>query len=174
MWNIIWKLRWHKQTKILPVCSLCRINSCYFSRQHNFRIRGPPETIKDTPAAVQTFLQDFLPSLPKQRLEVDRAHRALQPPSSDGLPRDIIVKPYYYNVKKAMMKCSQDSPSLAMQGHKIQIFADLSPCTIQRRLTLNPYCWHFPRPSFTLQNKFYTFLSFAEGEHLLLKLGIIT
>lgn len=68
---------------------------------------------------------DILPDLPEQRLEVDRAQRVLQLPCSHGLPRAIIMKSHYFHVKEAVIKCSQDSPSLAIQGHGVQIFADL-------------------------------------------------
>lgn len=122
--------------------------------------------------------------LPDQ-LEVDRAHRALQPTRLDGLPRDIIVKLHYYQVKEAVMKYSQDSPSLAIQGQEVQIFVDLSPYTIQQRQSLKPlllalskkgvkYRWAFPfQLSFTMQNKAYAFMLFPEGECLVLQLRVI-
>lgn len=74
---------------------------------------------------------------------------------------------------------------LSFQGHEIQVFADLSPFTIQKHRSLKPfllvlaeqdikYWWLFPFSlKFLLKNKPYTFASFSDREHLLLKLGIL-
>lgn len=107
------------------------------SRWYNFRIRGLPETVKDTHIAVQDFIKSLIPNIPAHRLELDRAHRALQPPCSDGLPRDIIVKSHFYAVKE-VMKLSRSAEMLMIQGHQIQIFTDLSPYTVQKRRALKP------------------------------------
>lgn len=79
------------------------------SRPYNFRLRGLPETVKDTHMAVQDFIKSLIPNNPAHRLELDRAHRALQPPRSDGLARDIIVKPHFYAVKEEVMKLSRSA-----------------------------------------------------------------
>lgn len=156
------------------------------SRRSNFRIRGLPETVTDVPAAVRSLLKDLLPDISEHRMELDRAHRALQPLRKDGLPRDIIVKPHFYEVKEGVMKASRAAEQILLQGQPIQIFADLSPYTIQKRRALKPllqtliqrnikYRWAFPlRLNFSFQNKSYGFSTFEEGEHLLTRLGIIT
>lgn len=71
-------------------------------------------------------------------LELDRAHRALKPIRKDGLPRDIIVKPHFYAVKEEVMKRSGTSDKISIKGHQIQIFAELSPYTVQKRCSLKP------------------------------------
>lgn len=136
--------------------------------------------------AVQDFIKSLIPNIPAHRLELDRAHRALQPPRSDGLPRDIIVKPHFYAVKEEVMKLSRSAEKLMFQGHQVQIFADISPYTVQKRRALKPllqvlagkeitYRWAFPlRLNFSYRNKPYNFSTFQDGERLLPHLGLIT
>lgn len=127
-----------------------------------------------------------MPDIAEHRMELDRAHRALQPPRLDGLPRDIIVKPHFFSVKEEIMRRARSSDNLKLMGHKIQIFADLSPYTVQKRRSLKPllqlliekaiiYRWSFPlRLNFSYRNKSFGFSSFAEGERLLLQLGLMS
>lgn len=61
----------------------------------------------------------------------------LTPPRSDGLPHDIVLKPHYYNVKEEVMRRARTIPQIQM-GHTVQVYADISPFTIQRRRALKP------------------------------------
>ena len=156
------------------------------SRRYNFRIRGIPEGVVNIPDAVKSFIKNVIPDIPDHKLELDRAHRALQPPRQDGLPRDVVVKPHYYSVKEEVMKRTRNRDDLIIQGNKLQIFADISPTTIQKRRSLKPllgvllqksikYRWSFPfRLQFDFRDKSYGFSSFRDGEQLLLRLGLIT
>lgn len=54
------------------------------SRRYNFRIRGIPESIKNVPDAVRSFMKELITDIQAQRLELDRAHRALKPPRADS------------------------------------------------------------------------------------------
>lgn len=153
------------------------------SRHYNFHIRGLPETVKDTHLAVRSFIKDIIPD---HRLELDRAHRALHPPCSDGLLGDIVVKPHFYGVKEEVMRIARDVEQLSIQRHPVQVFADLSPLTIQWRRALKPllqvlsqkmikYWWSFPfRLSFTYKNKTHGFTSINDGECLMVHLGLIS
>lgn len=155
-------------------------------RRDNFRIRGIPETVSDVQAAVQEVIKSLIPSVPVHKLELDRAHRSLGPLRKDGSPRDIIVKPHFYSIKEEVMKRSRQQDQIQYQGKVIQIFADISPNTIQKRRSLKPlltaltkkdikYRWAFPFAlKFTYNGKQQTFRSFPEGERLLLDLKIIT
>lgn len=89
----------------------------------------------DVQGAVKSFIKALIPNFQEHRLELDRAHRALQPLRHDGLPRDIVVKPHFYAIKGDVMKISNQ---LCIQGHTVQIFADLSPTTIQKQRSLKP------------------------------------
>lgn len=107
------------------------------------------------------------------------------PPRSDRLPRDIVVKPHYFAVKEVMKRaCSM--PQISFQGHPIQVFVDLSLTTIQRQRALKPllaillqhnikYWWLFQfNLKFEFKNKSFIFATFSEGKQLLLKLGLIS
>lgn len=103
-----------------------------------FKNLGAPRNSEDVPTTVRSLLRDLIPEIPEHRMGLDRAHRALQPPPKDGLPRDIIIKPHFYAVKEGVMKASRTSDKLLLQGHQVQIFADLSPYTVQKRRALKP------------------------------------
>lgn len=152
------------------------------SRRFNFRLRGLPESFKETDKIVCTFIKNLIPDLPDHHLKMGRAHRALRPPCQDGLPRDTVVKLHFFRVKEEVMRRAQ----VTEKGHSIQIFADLSPYTIQKRRYLKPllqilsqksitYRWPFPFClNFAFLNKSYSFSTFTDGEHLLLQLGLIS
>lgn len=84
------------------------------------------------------------------------------------------------------MRKSRGSADLKLLGQRIQIFADLSPYTVQKRRSLKPliqcliekeisYRWSFPlRLNFAYKNKSYGFSTLCEGERLLLHLGLIS
>ncbi|OCT70877.1 hypothetical protein XELAEV_18037802mg [Xenopus laevis] len=59
------------------------------SRRNNIRIRGLSEDVKDLHTAIPALLATLVPELPKDRLELDRVHRALGPRRDSGIPRDI-------------------------------------------------------------------------------------
>lgn len=155
------------------------------NRRYNFWVRGLPESYKDIPETIKSFIKDLQPETPQHRLELDRAHRALRPPRADGLPRDIVVKPHFFSIKEEVMRKSRSMSEIVFQGHRLQIFADLSPSTIQKRRTLKPllqilmdrdikYWWLFPFQLKLLhKGKAYTFGSLQEGEKLFLQLGFI-
>lgn len=110
----------------------------------------------------------------------------LHPPRSDGLPRDIVVKPHYYGVKEEVKHTSRNASQLSIKGHPIQVFADLSLYTIKRRRTLKPllevltqksikYRWSFPfRLSLVYKGKTHGLSTLQEGERLLDHLGLIS
>lgn len=108
------------------------------SRRLNFTIRGLPESVTDVPEAVHMLIKSLIPDIRAHKLELDRAHRALGPPRQDGLPRDIVVKPHYYNVKEEVMRRAHTTPHIQLMGHSIQIYRDISPFTIQKRRALKP------------------------------------
>lgn len=101
------------------------------SRRYNFRVRGIPESFTDTEAIVKELISYLIPDIPPHRMELDRVHRALTAPRPDGLPRDIIVKPHYYEVKERVMAKAREIADLHLREHSIQIFADISPVTVQ-------------------------------------------
>lgn len=55
-------------------------------------------------------------------MEVDRIHWALTAPRTDGLPRDIIIKPHYYRIKEKMMFADQTCHFLEHQYRSSRIW----------------------------------------------------
>lgn len=96
------------------------------------------------------------------------------------------MKPHFYSVKEEVVRKSRGAEPLNIQGNSVQVFADLSPYTVQKRRALKPllqiltlkeisYRWSFPlHMNFSYCNKEYGFFSFADSEHLLLHLGLLS
>lgn len=59
------------------------------ARRSNLRILGIPENIIDLQSTITALFQELAPSIPIERLEMDRIHRSLTPKKEDGPPRDI-------------------------------------------------------------------------------------
>lgn len=47
-------------------------------------------------------------------------HRALTASRSDGLPRDVIVKPHFYGIKEKIKMKARLQQDISLQGHTIQ------------------------------------------------------
>lgn len=102
------------------------------------------------------------------------------------LPRDIVVKPYFYRVKEEVMRLSRNADHLTIQCQPVQVFADLSTAAIQKWPALKPlllslsqktikYWWSFPfHLNLIFQHKTYGFSSFSDAECSLLKLDLIS
>lgn len=125
------------------------------ARRSNLRIRGIPEDIEDLQSTVTALFQELAPSIPIERLEMDRIHRALTSRNADGPPRDVILKMHYFRTKEQLMEAARNKDSLIFQGHRYQIFQDLSQITLLKRKEMKPhlqvlqyhrisYRWGFP------------------------------
>lgn len=134
------------------------------SRRSNLRFRGLPESMEDVPGTILALLQELVPDVQPDRLEMDRAHRALGRRSKEGPPRDIIVKFHFYATKEKILATAREKEPLLFQGHSYQIFPDLAPITIMKHHSFKPfleilrsnsikYRWGFPfKVYFTAQN----------------------
>ncbi|OCT56499.1 hypothetical protein XELAEV_18000020mg [Xenopus laevis] len=126
------------------------------SRRNNIRIRGLPESISDLRVAILELLQTLAPVLPVKRLEMDRV---------------------------AILAAARAKGKLIFQTYPYQVYADLSPTTLQRRRNLGPltailqqrkilYRWLFPfRLLFTHNNRQHSIVSLEEGRDLFVQLG---
>ncbi|OCT62588.1 hypothetical protein XELAEV_18043671mg [Xenopus laevis] len=124
------------------------------SRRNNIRIRGLPESISDLRVAILDLLQTLAPDLPVKRLEMDR-----------------------------ILSAARAKGKLIFQTYPYQVYADLSPTTLQRRRNLGPltailqqrkilYRWLFPfRLLFTHNNRQHSIVSLEEGRDLFVQLG---
>ncbi|CAH2283962.1 Hypothetical predicted protein [Pelobates cultripes] len=110
------------------------------SRRQNIRIRGLPESVlpETLLPTVRAIFQSLLPDASEQDLYIERAHRALRPPTYNmNAPRDIITKLLYFPIKERLMKAAWDNPP-TYQGQTLHFYQDLSPTTLQKRRDLNP------------------------------------
>lgn len=125
------------------------------SRRSNLRLRGIPETIDDLQSFTTALFQELAPSIPIERLEFDRIHRALTRRQTDGPPRDIIIKLHFFRTKEQLLAAARNNNTLQFQSHTYQLFADLAPLTIAKRRAMKPqlqvliqhqlkYTWRFP------------------------------
>ncbi|OCT62621.1 hypothetical protein XELAEV_18043707mg [Xenopus laevis] len=148
------------------------------SRRNNIRIRGLPEMVKD----LHVEIPKLLATLPEQRLEMDRVHRALGP---RGPPRDIIARLHFYATKEAITMAARTTSPLKYEDHAYQIFADLASTMIQKRRLLKPittalhqkkitYRWGYPfRLLFSYQNQQYSIRDLDTGKETLRKLRLL-
>ncbi|XP_073484917.1 vomeronasal type-2 receptor 26-like [Aquarana catesbeiana] len=86
------------------------------SRRYNFHVRGIPEANTDISDTIKSLIKEIIPDIPDHKLELDRAHRVLQPPRQDGLPQVIVVKPHFYGVKEDIMKRSHFKDDITLFG----------------------------------------------------------
>lgn len=109
------------------------------SHRGNLRLRGIPETVMDLTSTATALFQELVPAIPIDRLEFDRIHRTLGLKRQDGPPRDIIIKFTYYRTKETLLMAARNKSELCFQGHRYQLFSDLSQTTLQRRHQLKPF-----------------------------------
>lgn len=81
------------------------------SRRSNLRLRGIPEAIDDLQSFTTALFQELEPSIPIERLEFDRIHRALTRRQADGPPRDI-VKLHFFRTKEQLLTAARNKNSL--------------------------------------------------------------
>lgn len=108
------------------------------SRRSNLRLCGIPEAIDDVQSFTTALFQELSPSIPIERLEFDRMHRALTRRQADGPPRDIIIKMHFFRTKEQLLSAARNKDSLLFQGHAFQLFSDLAPLTIAKRCAMKP------------------------------------
>ncbi|CAH2305587.1 Hypothetical predicted protein [Pelobates cultripes] len=110
------------------------------SRRQNIRIRGIPETVLPDAIlpTIKAIFQSLLPNASDQELYIERAHRALRPPTyNPNTPRDIITKLLYFPVKEQLMKAAR-SHQPTYQDQQIHFYQDLAPTTLKKRRELKP------------------------------------
>ncbi|CAH2285666.1 Hypothetical predicted protein [Pelobates cultripes] len=88
------------------------------SHRSNIRIRNLPESAgeEDVTATLTALFRDILGPDSPQRIDFDRAHRALRPRTTDNAPRDIICCLHEYKVKELIMNKARTKPTWRFQG----------------------------------------------------------
>lgn len=134
---------------------LCEADSCFLHRRM-LEATAPRDII---PSLVGVF-REILGLPDTTPVEIDRAHRALKPPSQDPeCPRDIICKLHQYTLKDCIMQNMRNKLYFDFDGAKLFFYQDLSRRTLMQRKALRPlltaiqdagltYRWGFP---FSLQ-----------------------
>lgn len=69
----------------------------------NIPILGIPEVIVDLQATMTVLFQELQLSIPIERLDMDRIHRALAVHKSEGPPRDLITKFHFFRTKQQLL-----------------------------------------------------------------------
>ncbi|XP_056391872.1 uncharacterized protein LOC130284929 [Hyla sarda] len=128
------------------------------NRRNNIRLRGLPEAVgpEELYPALLSIFNDLLERAPDVHIELDRAHRALRPPSQDDQhPRDVICRVHYYALKEDILRAARARRRIYYKDIQVQLFPDLSRHTLAQRATLKPvlealrerdipYRWGFP------------------------------
>lgn len=128
------------------------------SRRANIRIRGLPEATgaKDIIPTLEGIFREILGLPNTVAIEIDRAHRALRPPSQDmNNPRDVICKLHKYTLKDRIMQKMRGKPYFDFDGAQLASYQDISRRTLMQRRALRPlleaiqdaglsYRWGFP------------------------------
>lgn len=136
------------------------------NRRNNIKIRGIPEAISNSELIpyIQQMMTTLLKPTSKRDLIIDRAHRLPKPKNIPAIvPRDVIMKVYFFHIKEALMRISRDTAQLPEPYKKLKFFADLSQFTIQARRNLQPvtaalrqhnvpYRWGFPTKLLIVKN----------------------
>lgn len=159
------------------------------SRRQNLRFRGIPEEI--APPEISSYLKDLCthicPESSSDMWRFDRAHRTLGPkPPASKPPRDIVACFHYYHSKEEILTKTRSARIWDFRTHKIQIFMDLSPITLNKRRELRPvtqalrdqgipYRWGFPfKLVVTRAGHTYTLHNPRNGGKFLKALGLTT
>lgn len=85
------------------------------ARRSNLHVRGIPETAVDLQSTITALFQELVPSMPIERMDMDRIHRSLPPCPEDGPPRDIVIKLHYFFIKEQLMAAFHNKESLTFQ-----------------------------------------------------------
>lgn len=126
-------------------------------RRNNIRVRGLPESdaSENLPAILESIFNQLLDAPTDNRIQMDRAHRALRPKSTSGPPRDVICRLQDFTIKEQIMRAARSKHDISFENSAIQLYPDLAWITLQRRRHLKPlitllrdrnipYRWGFP------------------------------
>ena len=158
------------------------------SRRNNIKFRGIPETVKpsELKGFIKSMISDLIPSVSKQELEIDRAHRLPKPQHiAEKLPRDVIARIHFFGVKDQLMQYARRHSPLPDPYAGIILFSDLSQATILARKNMNSitkifrnhgmiYKWGFPtKLLIDYKGSSYAIKSLDQGLKLLRSWGLI-
>lgn len=104
-------------------------------RRVNLRIYGFPERVEDKDAI--SFLKATLPEILGAEfqggLDLERAHRSLQPAKPGAPPRPFVVRFLRFQQKERVRQLAREIGDVRWQNHKISFYQDFSKATQERR-----------------------------------------
>lgn len=104
------------------------------------KLRGVPESILNAQLNQYAcdLIQAVLPSIPISEIIIDRIHRLPKPAYlPDDIPCDVIMRVHFYHVKDQFMSNFRKAKHLPEGFSHLQIYADLSQFTLQKRKSLS-------------------------------------
>ncbi|XP_056414344.1 uncharacterized protein LOC130356605 [Hyla sarda] len=154
------------------------------SRRANLRIRGLPEEVTDLTKTITSLFFELVPHLEPEMLPFDRIHRALSRPKNPDLPRDVILKLHYPEVRDMILQAARNVTALPGVPATVHIYSDLAPSTLARRRDFRPvilalqkegirYRWGFPFSlSFQIKGHSHTVRTYSEAQEVLTRARI--
>lgn len=102
------------------------------------------------------MMKAYVPDMSDAGLHIDRIHRLPKPSHlPENIPRDVLMRVHFFQAKERFMIAFRKNKHPPGQYSSIQLFADLSQFTMQRRRSLLPvtkalrnhniiYRWGYP------------------------------
>uniref|UniRef100_A0A8C5PG62 Uncharacterized protein n=1 Tax=Leptobrachium leishanense TaxID=445787 RepID=A0A8C5PG62_9ANUR len=111
-------------------------------RRHNIRVRGLPESEKDSEelrCMLTRLFNMLLHNAHEAPIEMERWHRALRPKGPPGAPpRDIICCITRFGMKERIMEQARGKTAIRFEGTKVELYQDISQLTLHTRRVLRP------------------------------------
>lgn len=108
--------------------------------RNNLRLRGIPESVdaKALDGRLQELFREVLEE-PAAVIEVDRAHRALDPRAADpDRPQDVVCRLLRYAQKERIVRRAWEHSALVLDGAQVKILPDPSRAPLHHRAMLRP------------------------------------
>ncbi|CAH2319677.1 Hypothetical predicted protein [Pelobates cultripes] len=146
------------------------------SRRQNLRAQGITESVMqaDIPKFLTGFFKCLIPDIPTEMILLDRAHLVAKPKFLPAeAARDTLTHLHYYHVKEAILKGARNRTNIPAKYSQLQIYADLSAATLQRRREFKettetlrehkiPYRWGHPVRLIIQRNGTFTHVTTPE------------
>lgn len=127
-------------------------------RRNNLRVKGMSEGAakEDLHTSMRKLFNPLMNKKEEEPMELERVHRIGRILGRNkDLPRDVIVRFYKYEDRDRIWRSLKGRTPLKLEGDKIEVYADLSQETLNRRRLLKPllevmknhgitYNWGFP------------------------------
>ncbi|XP_056407290.1 uncharacterized protein LOC130298397 [Hyla sarda] len=93
------------------------------SRRANVRIRGLPETVTDLNTTILNLFAALLPQTDRSYLLMDRVHRALGCPKNPDVPRDVVLRMHYPEMRDKVLQAARNVSPLPDMPPSVHLYA---------------------------------------------------